>query len=255
MAAPKRGRNRAGAGREHAQTSRQSRRRGRLRRVAPALVALLLAGPVLGLLAFRWLPVPITPLMVVRVVQGESLTRDWVPLEDISPWLVRAVVASEDARFCAHAGFDWREIRNAWREWRAGKRLRGASTLSMQTARSVFLWPGRDPVRKGLEVLLTPPLEVLWPKRRILAVYLNVVEWGPGIYGAEAAARHHFGVPASDLSPARAAHLAAILPAPRRWSAARPSGTVAGRAGTIQARARAVPLGDGNDPCPAIDEP
>jgi len=213
----------------------------------------MLAGPAVGLLAFRWLPVPVTPLMGIRVLQGEGLTRNWVALEDMSPWLVRAVVASEDARFCTHAGFDWREVRNAWQEWRAGKRLRGASTLSMQTARTVFLWPGRDPVRKGIEVLLTPPLELLWPKRRILAVYLNVVEWGPGVYGAEAAAHHHFGVGASELSAAQAARLAAILPAPRRWSAARPSGHVAGRAGTIQARARAVPLGDRNDPCPTTE--
>jgi monofunctional biosynthetic peptidoglycan transglycosylase len=223
----------------------------RLRRIVMIALAVALVVPLVGLAAFRWLPVPVTPLMVVRVIQGEPLRRDWVPLEAVSPWLVRAVVASEDARFCVHGGFDWREIRNAWHQWRAGGRLRGASTLTMQTARSVFLWPGRDPLRKGIEVLLTPPLDLAWPKRRILAVYLNVVEWGPGVYGAEAAARHHFGVGAGELSAMQAARLAAILPAPRRWSAARPSAHVAGRAQTILARAGAVRLGAANDPCPA----
>jgi monofunctional biosynthetic peptidoglycan transglycosylase len=120
----------------------------------------------------------------------------------------------------------------------------------MQTARSVFLWPGRDPVRKGLEITLTPPLEWLWGKRRILEVYLNIVEWGPGVYGAEAAARHHFDTAAGDLSGRQAALLAAILPAPRRWSAARPGPHVDGRARTIQARAGQVALGARNDPCP-----
>jgi monofunctional biosynthetic peptidoglycan transglycosylase len=216
-----------------------------------AVLVLALAPVGLGLAAFGWLPVPVTPLMLVRVVQGEELRQEWVALGDVSPALVRAVIASEDARFCAHGGFDWREIRNAWTEWRGGGRLRGASTLSMQTARSVFLWPGRDPVRKGLEITLTPPLEWLWGKRRILEVYLNIVEWGPGVYGAEAAARHHFDQAAGDLSGRQAALLAAILPAPRRWSAARPGSHVDGRARTIQARAGQVALGDRNDPCPA----
>jgi monofunctional biosynthetic peptidoglycan transglycosylase len=206
--------------------------------------------PAVGLIAFRWLPVPVTPLMLVRAVQGEGLDRAWIALPDVAPDVVRAVIASEDARFCRHLGFDWREIRNAWRDWRERGRLRGASTISMQTARSVFLWPGRDPVRKGLEIGLTVPLEALWPKRRILEVYLNVVEWGPGVYGIQAAARHHFGKSAGALTPTEAARLTAILPAPRSWSAAQPGSHVRQRAATIQARARTVPLGAGNAPCP-----
>nr|WP_246423225.1 monofunctional biosynthetic peptidoglycan transglycosylase [Roseospira visakhapatnamensis] len=213
-------------------------------------LAIFVALTATGLLAFRMLPVPITPLMLVRLIQGEGLARDWTALDDVSPALVRAVIASEDARFCSHNGFDWVEIEEAWTTWRTGGRLRGASTISMQTARSVFLWPGRDPLRKGLEAVLTVPLEVLWPKRRILEVYLNVAEWGPGVYGAQAAARHHFDRDAAALDGRQAALLTAILPAPRSWSAARPGSHVRGVAGTIQARARQVPLGDNNTPCP-----
>ncbi|WP_299444438.1 monofunctional biosynthetic peptidoglycan transglycosylase [uncultured Rhodospira sp.] len=224
------------------------RRRVRDTLLTVAVVAAAL--PVLGLVAFRWLPVPVTPLMLVRVVQGEGLRQTWLPLEEAPASLVRSVIASEDARFCSHTGFDWREIRNAWSAWQAGEGLRGASTITMQTARSVFLWPGRDPVRKAVEIALTPPLEWVWGKRRILEVYLNVAEWGPGVYGAEAAARHHFGRGAEDLTARQAAQLTAILPAPRRWSAAQPSAYVSRRAGTIQARARQVALGDRNAPCP-----
>ncbi|KAA5605525.1 monofunctional biosynthetic peptidoglycan transglycosylase [Roseospira marina] len=220
-------------------------------RIARAVLLFLLGPPLIGLVAFRWLPVPVTPLMLVRLVEGEGLQQDWVPLEAMPPALVRSVIASEDARFCVHNGFDWREIANAWQEWRRGEGLRGASTISMQTARSVFLWPGRDIVRKGLEAVLTPPLELLWPKPRILEVYLNVAEWGPGIYGAGAAARYHFNRPVETLGPVEAARLTAILPAPRSWSAGTPGAYVRGRAATIQARAAAVSLGDGNRPCGA----
>ncbi|WP_343031085.1 monofunctional biosynthetic peptidoglycan transglycosylase [Roseospira navarrensis] len=237
-------------GRRRTSAPKGSGWRGRLRRLVLGAVLVAVLVPAVGLVAFRWLPVPITPLMLVRLAQGEGLDRDWIPLDDMPPALLRSVIASEDARFCQHAGFDWREIRNAWDNWRTEGRLRGASTISMQTARSVFLWPGRDPVRKGLEVLLTVPLEALWPKRRILEVYLNVAEWGPGVYGAGAAARHHFGRPVASLGPAEAARLTAILPAPRSWSAAAPGSHVRQRAGTIQARARSVPLGEANTPCP-----
>lgn len=222
----------------------------RVRRLLLSLLVGVLLPPALGLVAFRWLPVPATPLMLVRVAQGEGLERAWVALPDIAPALVRSVIASEDARFCRHDGFDWREIRNAWRDWQERGRVRGASTISMQTARSVFLWPGRDPVRKGLEIVLTLPMEGIWPKRRILEVYLNVAEWGPGVYGAEAAARHHFGKAAAHLSAGEAARLAAILPAPRSWSAGSPGAHVSQRAAVIQARARSVVLGEGNSPCP-----
>jgi len=237
-----------GAGQDN-RGSRGSRVRRFLGWGAVAGLLVLLVPPVLGLVVFRWAPVPLTPLMVVRVVQGEGLSRDWVALADMPPALVRSVIASEDARFCQHEGFDWREIRNAWRDWRVNGKVRGASTISMQTARSVFLWPGRDVLRKGLEMLLTAPLEAMWPKRRILEVYLNIAEWGPGVYGAGAAARHHFGHGVASLSADEAARLTAILPAPRSWSAATPGSHVRQRAATIQARARAVSLGDRNAPC------
>jgi len=208
-----------------------------------------IALPAAGLLVYRVLPVPLTPLMLIRLTEGEGRRQDWTQLADLPPALVRAVIASEDARFCTHQGFDWVEIERAWTTWRNGGRLRGASTLSMQTARSVFLWPGRDPVRKALEAALTVPLEGLWPKGRILEVYLNVAEWGPGVYGAQAAARYHFGRDATALDARQAALLTAILPAPRAWSAASPGPHVGRRATVIQARARQVPLGAGNAPC------
>jgi len=230
--------------------SRGSRVRRFLGRVAVGGLLVLLVPPALGLIVFRWVPVPLTPLMVVRMAQGEGLSQDWVALADMPPALVRSVIASEDARFCQHGGFDWREIRNAWRDWRVNGRLRGASTISMQTARSVFLWPGRDALRKALEIGLTAPMELTWPKRRILEVYLNIAEWGPGVYGAGAAARHHFGRGVDTLTAGEAARLTAILPAPRSWSAAAPGSHVRRRADIIQARARAVSLGDRNAPCP-----
>jgi len=255
---PTRRRRQNGSGNQRRTPTRSSvsaataRRWRPLRRILGWALMLCLALPLGGLAAFRILPVPITPLMLVRLAEGEGLRRDWTPLSDISPALVRSVIASEDARFCVHTGFDWTEIENAWSTWQSGGRLRGASTISMQTARSVFLWPGRDPVRKVLEVLLTVPLETLWPKRRILEVYLNVAEWGPGVYGAQAAARHHFGIDAAALSAHQAALLTAILPAPRTWSAAAPGPHVRGRAETIQARARQVPLSTAGTPCPDL---
>ena len=152
------------------------------------LLAVLLAPPAL-LLVYRLVPVPITPLMVIRLIEGEGLRKDWVPLGAIAPALPRAVVAAEDNRFCAHFGFDWQELGGQIDALLTGERARGASTITMQTAKNLFLWPGRDFLRKALEAVLTPQIELLWPKRRIVEVYLNVAEFGPGIYGAEAAAR------------------------------------------------------------------
>jgi len=154
------------------------------------------------------------------------------------------VIASEDARFLAHHGVDFEELERARRynERHRGKRVRGASTITMQCARSVFLWPDRTWIRKGFEVYFTGLLELLWGKRRILEVYLNVIEWGDGVYGVEAAAQGAFGVPASRLTPGQAALLAAVLPSPLRWSAAKPSSYVRSRAARIAARARQVSL-------------
>jgi monofunctional glycosyltransferase len=199
------------------------------------LLVVLLAPPAL-LLIYRFLPVPITPLMVIRLIEGEGLDRTWVPLAAIAPALPRAVVAAEDNRFCEHFGFDWQALQGQIDALLAGERVRGASTITMQTAKNLFLWPGRDLVRKALEAWLTPQVELLLPKRRIVEVYLNVAEFGPGIYGAEAAARAYFGNPARDLSTREAALLAAILPSPRDWSPVRPTRYIQGRARTIRMR-------------------
>lgn len=227
-------------------------RGGRGRRLLLALLLILVGMPAAQVALHRWAPVWLTPQQVQRVAEGYGLDRVWTPLTDISPELIRAVITSEDAQFCRHEGFDLREIRRAYEEWRRGDGLRGASTITMQTARTAFLWSGRDPVRKGLEVYLTPWLEAAWPKARILEIYLNIVEWGPGIYGAEAAARHHFGKAAADLTRREASLLAAVLPSPLSWSPAEPTAGVQRRAATIRARLPSTPApGPGNDPCPS----
>jgi monofunctional glycosyltransferase len=215
---------------------RSSRTGGRFRRILLGGLLVLLLGPPALLLVYRFLPVPITPLMVIRLIEGEGLRRQWVRLEEIAPVLPQAVVAAEDNRFCEHVGFDWQELQGQIDALRAGEPARGASTITMQTAKNLFLWPGRSMLRKGLEAWLTPQIELLWPKRRIVEVYLNVAELGPGIYGAEAAAQAHFGKPARALSPQEAALLAAILPNPRMWSPSRPTAYLQGRARTIRSR-------------------
>lgn len=200
---------------------------------------------VLAVLALRWLDPPFTPLMVLRAVEARAsgrptaIERRLVPLDSVSADLVRAVLAAEDARFLSHRGIDLREVDRARRfnEREHGLRLRGASTITMQCARNVFLWQGRTWLRKGLEVWFTPLLEFLWGKRRILEVYLNVVEWGDGVYGVEAAARHWFGIPAARLDPVRSALLAASLPSPRRATPGRPSPTLREAAARIARRA------------------
>ena len=216
--------------------SRPRRAPKRLRRVLLAALLILLLLPPGLLLVYRFLPVPLTPLMVIRLLEGEALKRRWVRLDQVAPVLPQAAVAAEDNRFCEHSGFDWQEIEGQIDALLAGERARGASTITMQTAKNLFLWPGRDFVRKVLEAWLTPQIELLWPKRRIMEVYLNVAELGPGIYGAEAAAQAYFGKPASGLTLQEAALLAAILPSPRDWSPARPTDYLQGRARTIRTR-------------------
>jgi monofunctional biosynthetic peptidoglycan transglycosylase len=207
-----------------------------LRKVAIVVALVVLAGPPAGLLVYLVLPPPITPLMVIRLFEGEGLTRDWAGLKVISPYLRAAVIAGEDNLFCQHHGFDVDSIADAYDDWRAGERTRGASTISMQTAKNLFLWPGRNPLRKGLEAYVTVWLELLWPKRRIAEVYLNIVEWGPGIYGAEAAAQHYFRIPAARLSRRQAALMAAVLPNPRVWSPARPTAYIQERVHVLERR-------------------
>lgn len=188
------------------------------------------------LVLYRFVPVPITPLMVIRLVEGEGLSKTWVPLADIAPVLPQAVIAAEDNLFCHHWGFDWQALQGELEAYISGTRPRGASTITMQAAKNLFLWPGRSLARKLLEAWLTPQIELLWPKRRILEVYLNIVEFGPGIYGAQAAAEAHFGKRAATLSRREAALLAAVLPNPRVSSAGRPSEYIDRRARTILTR-------------------
>jgi monofunctional biosynthetic peptidoglycan transglycosylase len=209
---------------------------GRIRYLLVRIGLVVLLVPAALLLAYRFLPVPITPLMLIRLGQGEGLHKDWVPLDKIAPALAESVVASEDNQFCEHWGFDWQALTTEAKAYLAGEHARGASTISQQTAKNLFLWPDRSLLRKVLEVPLTLEIELLWSKRRIIEVYLNVIELGPGIYGAESAARRYFARPAAKLSRRQAALLAAVLPDPRHWSPARPTAYLEGRVRTIETR-------------------
>ena len=229
--------------RESAAESTGMRRLRRAGLMAARVVLFLFFAPAVVILVYAVVPPPATPLMLIRLVEGHGLSKDWVPLTRISPHLQRAVIAAEDAKFCRHGGFDWVAVDTAIERRRQGGRVVGASTISMQTAKNLFLWPARTYFRKGGEAYITVWLETLLSKRRILELYLNVIEFGPGLYGAEAAARHYFGVAAADLPPAPAARLAAVLPSPLTW---RP--VASARAGTIEVRARSVPLGS-DGPC------
>jgi monofunctional biosynthetic peptidoglycan transglycosylase len=200
-----------------------------------------LIGPIAVTIVYRFMPPPLTYLMVQRVFEGRGFERKWVPLEDISPRLVRAVIAAEDARFCEHRGFEFEAMKKAMENnKRRPNRIRGGSTISQQTAKNVFLWPQRSYVRKGLEAYFTVLIEAIWGKPRIMEVYLNSIEMGPGIYGAEAAARHYFGVGADQLSATQAARMAAILPNPLKWRAAKPGPYVKRRSGKITRAAGTV---------------
>ncbi|WP_107852404.1 monofunctional biosynthetic peptidoglycan transglycosylase [Oceanimonas marisflavi] len=204
------------------------------------LAVLLILMPLALTLVYRFVPVPITPLMVIRLFEGESLHKDWQPAPRISKQLKMAVIAAEDNKFCRHRGFDWEAFGDVLSEAADGGRLRGGSTISMQTAKNLYLWPGRSYTRKGLEALYTPMLELLLSKERILTLYLNIAEFGPGIYGAEAAARAWFNTSAASLSRHQASLLAAVLPNPRRFSAGRPSAYVQQRAVAISRRINAL---------------
>jgi monofunctional biosynthetic peptidoglycan transglycosylase len=198
------------------------------------------AGSILLVLLFRWVPPPGTLLMVERKIeswfdgQAIDVQRTWQPWNAIADDLKVAVIAGEDQRFAGHWGFDVPAIQAAYLNNERGGALRGASTLSQQTAKNLFLWSGRSYLRKGLEAWFTVLIEVLWPKQRILEVYLNSAEWDDGVFGAQAAAQHHFGVAAARLSRQQASLLAAVLPNPRNWSASRPSAYVQRRASWIR---------------------
>ena len=217
----------------------QRRKRRAVRRIARFVLrlagALLLLWLVLILL-YRVVEPPLTPLMLLRLPEAGRIERHIVPLPAIARALPEAVIASEDNRFCSHHGVDWNAVSDAVEEYEGGRRLRGASTITMQAARNLFLWPGGGFLRKGVEVALAYAIDALWPKRRIMTVYLNMVEWGEGIYGAEAAAESYFHKHAAQLTRREAALLASVLPNPRHWSPAAPSPYVAERATLIAER-------------------
>ncbi|MGL5318575.1 MAG: monofunctional biosynthetic peptidoglycan transglycosylase [Bacteroidales bacterium] len=194
---------------------------------------------IFSVLLFRFIPVPVTPLMAIRCVEQifegrmPTLKHDWEPIEKISPHLVRAVIASEDNRFLTHHGFDFIELRKAIEQNETRKRARGASTISQQTAKNVFLWPGHSYIRKGLEAYFTVLIELFWSKERIMEVYLNSIEMGDGIYGAQAIAKASFKTTAAKLSRYQCALIAATLPNPRHYSSAKPGPYVVRRTAQI----------------------
>ena len=211
-------------------------------------VSLFFASTILAVVVLRFIPVYFTPLMFIRcfqqVADGQSMTlhHHWVPIDEISDHLPVAVMASEDQRFLLHHGFDYDAIEKAAkRNIEGGKRKLGASTISQQTAKNVFLWPGRSWVRKGFEVYFTALTELLWSKQRIMEVYLNSIEMGDGIYGADAVAEYHFGKKAEDLSRSDCALIAATLPNPRKFSSKSPGSYMRKRQRQILSNMRFIP--------------
>jgi monofunctional glycosyltransferase len=199
---------------------------------------------------YRFIDPPVTPLMLIRPIEAvaggrvTAIDKKWVDIDDVNPLLLRSVIAAEDARFFTHGGVDWKAVEDArkYNERTKSQNLRGASTITMQCARNVFLWQGRNYLRKGLETYFTYLMETFWSKKRILEIYVNVIEWGDGIYGVEAAAQHYFGVSASKLSARQAALLASVLPNPRVYNAGAPDGYINRRASRIQSEAPIVSL-------------
>ena len=202
-------------------------------------IAFVLA-PVTWVGLYLFIDPPATVLMMQRAGEGESISYHPTGITHMSPHIVRSVIAAEDANFCTHDGFDVAAIQDAMQSNARGGRVRGASTISQQVAKNVFLWPERSWLRKGFETYFTALIEFMWPKRRIMEVYLNVAEWGDGNFGIEAASRARFGVPAEDLTPLQAARLAAVLPSPNRWHADSPGPYVRRRSASILERARVV---------------
>lgn len=197
---------------------------------------------------FRWIPIPYTPLMAIRAIENKSagkemvLSHDWVPIEEISPNIQKAVIASEDGTFLTHYGFDFSAIQKAVKNNSKGKRLKGGSTISQQTAKNIFLWQGRSYLRKGLEAYFTVLIEIFWSKERIMEVYLNSIEMGDGVYGIEAASQHWYRKSANDLTKFEAAGIAAILPNPRKYKATNSSSYIERRKGRIVKHMRYVKL-------------
>lgn len=184
---------------------------------------------IFSVVIFKWVPVPFTPLMVIRVMENKIdgkeavFSHDWESIDNISPNLQKAVIASEDGNFLKHSGFDFEAMQKAFKNNNKGKKLKGGSTISQQTAKNVFLWQGRSYIRKGLEAYFTILIELIWGKERIMEVYLNSIEMGDGVYGAQAASKHWYSKDASNLSSREAAGIAAILPNPRKFKASNSS--------------------------------
>lgn len=202
-------------------------------KIIKRLLLLFLISTILSVLLLRFIPIPFTPLVFTRMYEQYHYDKEivfkknWVPIDKISIQLQRAVISSEDQNFVEHHGFDFDAIGKAYdynKNKKGSKPAIGASTISQQTAKNVFLWQGRTYIRKALEAYFTVLIELIWSKERILEVYLNVIEMGDGIYGAEAASQFYFHVPAKQLTRQQAAAIAAILPNPRRWNAAKPNG-------------------------------
>ncbi|MGM9714448.1 MAG: monofunctional biosynthetic peptidoglycan transglycosylase [Prevotella sp.] len=221
---------------------------GLIRNILRWVFGLFFASTILAVLAYKYIPVYITPLMVIRTIgqisDGEHIRmrHTWVTMADISPHLPVAVMASEDQRFLLHHGFDFDAIQKAAKHNKRGGKLHGASTISQQTAKNVFLWPGRSWVRKGFEMYFTFLIEIFWSKQRIMEVYLNSIEMGDGIYGAEAVAKCHFdGKDAMSLSRTDCALIAATLPNPRKYSSLRPSYYIRQRQQRILHEMRFIP--------------
>lgn len=181
---------------------------------------------------------PVSTLMLWSGLTGKGMTRDWTPIENIAPALVNSIVMTEDGQYCSHSGVDWNALNDVLD--REGGPSRGASTIAMQTAKNLFLWPSRSYIRKGLEIPLAYYLDFVLSKRRVMEIYLNIAEWGPGLFGAEAAAQHYFKKAASKLTAREAALLTAALPNPITRNPAKPTRYLQNRARTIQARARAA---------------
>jgi monofunctional glycosyltransferase len=212
------------------------------------LVLIFLLGSVLWVLAYRFINPPITATMLGDLIAGRGATRDWMPIERIDRDMVRAAIAGEDSKFCAHNGFDLDAIEEAMQRNASGGRIRGGSTISQQTAKNAFLWQGGGYFRKGLEAWFTVLMEAMWPKQRIMEVYLNLAETGIGTYGVNAGAQRYFGHDSSAMSRTEAARIAAVLPLPKKRGAVAPKGFTRRYGGTIAARVGVVAR-DGLDSC------
>jgi monofunctional glycosyltransferase len=232
-------------------TYKRKRQRGVPARILGWLVRLVLGFillSVLWVLAYRFVPPPITATMIGDFIAGRGVNKDWMSINQIDRDMVRAAIAAEDSKFCSHDGFDFDAIEQAMQRNASGGRIRGGSTISQQTAKNAFLWQGGGYVRKGVEAWFTVLIEAMWPKRRIMEIYLNLAETGIGTYGVNAGSQRYYGHDASAMSRTEAARIAAILPLPKKRGAIAPKGFTRRYGGSIAARIGVVAR-DGLDAC------